>query len=159
MAPGGWPVSSERKLAGMVEDTVKSTGSLPEPHLLRGWRSVMFAPVGDGQRRRRGSDGARLVGAILALACCLLIIRYNSRIDRAIVQVIHPPPRSITWLVTVVYEAGSFGVIDRPGGTGPGRAPLGGRARHRAERRRHGRGERDPDRCCSEAAAEGRAES
>ena len=42
--------------------------------------------------------------------CCLVVIRYNSRIDRAIIGVIHPPPRSITWLVTVVYEAGSFGV-------------------------------------------------
>jgi hypothetical protein len=28
--------------------------------------------------------------------CCVLIIRYDSRIDRAIAQVIHPPPRSIT---------------------------------------------------------------
>ena len=63
-----------------------------------------------GQRRRRGSDGLRLAGAILALACCVLIIRYDSRIDRAIAQVIHPPPRSITWLVTVVYDVGSFGV-------------------------------------------------
>jgi glycosyltransferase 2 family protein len=70
----------------------------------------MFAPVGDGQRSRRGSDGLRVVGAVLALVCCLLVIRFNSRIDQAIVQVIHPPPRSITWLVTVVYEAGSFGV-------------------------------------------------
>jgi glycosyltransferase 2 family protein len=84
--------------------------SLPERHLLRGWRSVIFAPVGDGQRRRRGSDGLRLAVAALALVCCLLVIRYDSRIDRAIVQVIHPPPRSITWLVTVVYQAGSFGV-------------------------------------------------
>ena len=32
-------------------------------------------------------------------------------IDRAITQVIHPPPWSITWLVTVVYQAGSFGVV------------------------------------------------
>ena len=71
----------------------------------------MFAPVGDGQRRRRGSDGVRLAAAVLALVCCLLVIRYNSRIDQAIVQVIHPPPRSITWLVTVVYQAGSFGVV------------------------------------------------
>ena len=71
----------------------------------------MFAPVGDGQRRRRGSDGVRLALAVLALVCCVLIIHYNSRIDRAIVQVIHPPPRSITWLVTVVYQAGSIGVV------------------------------------------------
>ena len=88
----------------------QSVGSLPEPHALRGWRSIVFAPVGDGQRRRRGSDGARLAAAILALLCCVLVIRYNSRIDRAIVEVIHPPPRSITWLVTVVYDAGAFGV-------------------------------------------------
>ena len=53
----------------------------------------------------------RLAAAVLALVCCLLVIRYDSRIDRAIVQVIHPPPRSITWLVTVVYQAGSFGVV------------------------------------------------
>ena len=86
-------------------------GAAEEQQLLRGWRSVIFAPVGSGQRRRRGSDGARLVVAVLALVCCLLIIRYDSRIDRAITQVIHPPPWSITWLVTVVYQAGSFGVV------------------------------------------------
>jgi hypothetical protein len=53
----------------------------------------------------------RLACAVLALVCCLLVIRYDSRVDRAIVQVIHPPPWSITWLVTVVYEAGSLGVV------------------------------------------------
>jgi uncharacterized protein (TIRG00374 family) len=79
--------------------------------LSRGWRSVMLAPVGDGQRRRRGTDGMRLAAAVLALVCCVLVVHFNSRIDRAIVQVIHPPPRSITWLVTVVYQAGSFGVV------------------------------------------------
>jgi len=71
----------------------------------------MFAPVGGGQRRRRGSDGVRLAAALLILVYCLLVIRYDSRVDRAITQVIHPPPRSITWLVTVVYQAGSFGVV------------------------------------------------
>src|ERR1700719_1475435 len=89
---------------------MESTGSRPGQHPLRGWRSVMFAPVGDGQRRRRGSDGVGLAVAAVALLCCVLVIRYDSRIDRAITQVIHPPPRSITWLVTVVYDVGSFGV-------------------------------------------------
>ena len=56
----------------------------------------------------------RLAAAILALVCCVLIIRYDSLIDRAIVAVIHPPPRSITWLVTVVYQAGSVGVLAVP---------------------------------------------
>jgi len=94
----------------MTEDVVQSASSPAEQHLLRGWRSVIFAPVGSGQRRRRGSDGVRLAAAVIVLACCLLVIRYDSRVDRAIAQVIHPPPWSITWLVTVVYQVGSIGV-------------------------------------------------
>jgi uncharacterized membrane protein YbhN (UPF0104 family) len=74
------------------------------------WRSVAFAPVGDGQRRRRGSDGLRLVAAVLALLVCLLIIRYGYRVDRVITRVVYPPPASISWLVTVVYDAGAFGI-------------------------------------------------
>jgi len=93
-----------------AEEPVAAAQAPPQPQLLRDWRSILFAPAGDGQRRRRGSDGLRLAGAILALICCLLIIRYDSRIDRAITQVIHPPPRSITWLVTVVYDLGAYGV-------------------------------------------------
>ena len=93
-----------------TQHSVASVVPRPEPNPLRDWRAILFAPVGDGQRRRRGTDGLRLVGAILALVCCVLIIRYDSRIDRAITQVIHPPPRSITWLVTVVYDAGAFGI-------------------------------------------------
>ena len=53
----------------------------------------------------------RLACAVLALVCCVLVIRYDSRLDRAIIQVIHPPPQTISWLVTVVYQAGSFGVV------------------------------------------------
>ena len=94
----------------MGGNLVAAAGAPPAPDLTRGWRSLLFAPVGDGQRRRRGSDGARLLTAALALACCVLIIHYDSRIDRAVTQVIHPPPRSITWLVTVVYQAGGIGV-------------------------------------------------
>ena len=95
----------------MTGDLAERESSVPEQQFLRGWRSVIFAPVGSGQRRRRGSDGVRLATAVLALVCCLLVIRYDSRVDRAITQVVHPPPWSITWLVTVVYQAGSFGVV------------------------------------------------
>ncbi|HEV2451322.1 MAG TPA: hypothetical protein VGS62_05305, partial [Streptosporangiaceae bacterium] len=95
----------------MAEDLIESTTSPPGRDLLRTWRSILLAPAGDGQRRRRGSDGLRLAVAILTLACCVLLIRYDSRMDRAIVNVVHPPPRSITWLVTVLYQAGSFGVV------------------------------------------------
>src|SRR3984893_715323 len=95
----------------MTEDVQESTSSLQVQRLLRGWRSVIFAPVGSGQRRRRGSDGVRLAVAVLALGCCLLVIRYDSRVDRAVSRLIHRPPWSITWLVTVVYQAGSLGVV------------------------------------------------
>jgi glycosyltransferase 2 family protein len=95
----------------MAGELAESAGSVREHHLLRSWRSVMFAPVGDGQRRRRGSDGVRLATAVLVLGCCLLAIRFDSRMDQAIAEVIHPPPWSIDWLVTVVYQAGSFGVV------------------------------------------------
>ena len=71
----------------MTEDVIESASSPAEQHLLRGWRSVIFAPVGSGQRRRRGSDGVRLAAAVLILVCCLLVIRYDSRVDRAITQV------------------------------------------------------------------------
>jgi uncharacterized membrane protein YbhN (UPF0104 family) len=84
--------------------------SVPTQPLLRNWRAALFAPVGDGQRRRRGSDGARLVLAAAGLACCVLVIHFNSRIDQAIAQVIHPPPWTISWLVTVVYQLGSLGL-------------------------------------------------
>src|SRR5215469_6193242 len=92
-------------------DTLPRPNQRPRPSLLHSWRSAVFAPAGDGQRRRRGTDGVRLASAIVAVVCCLLIIRFDSRTDRAIVAVIHPPPRSIEWLVTLVYDVGSFGVI------------------------------------------------
>ena len=109
---GGAPVAAESpESRAPIAATTTPAGTRIRPGLLRSWRSAVFAPVGDGQRRRRGSDGVRLACAVAALAFCLLVIRYNSRIDRAITQVIHPPPWSITWLVTVVYEAGSLGVV------------------------------------------------
>src|SRR6516164_10174401 len=95
----------------MTGSLAERESSTPEQQLLRGWRSVIFAPVGSGQRRRRGSDGVRLAAAVIALGCCLLLIRFDSRMDRAITEVIHPPPWSIDWLVTVVYLGGSLGVV------------------------------------------------
>src|SRR5665811_1292124 len=88
-AVGGWAGRRPRALFGrwivtgqsQAQHPVASAEPRPGPNLLRDWRSIFFAPVGDGQRRRRGSDGLRLAGAILALVCCVLVIRYDSRID------------------------------------------------------------------------------
>jgi uncharacterized membrane protein YbhN (UPF0104 family) len=71
---------------------------------------MIFATLGDGQRRRRGTDGMRLGVAAVALLCCILAIRNGSHVDRTIVHVLYPVPHSLSWLVTLVYNAGSFGV-------------------------------------------------
>ena len=53
----------------------------------------------------------RLAAAVFALVACVLVIHYNSASTRPSSRSSIPPPRSITWLVTVVYQAGSFGVV------------------------------------------------
>jgi len=45
--------------------------------VLRDWRAVVHAPVGDGQHRRRGSDGMRLAVAVSTAVSCPLT-RINS---------------------------------------------------------------------------------
>ena len=39
------------------------TSAPAQPPMLAGWRAIVFAPAGGGQRRRRGTDGVRLAGA------------------------------------------------------------------------------------------------
>jgi hypothetical protein len=69
----------------------------------------MFAPAGGGRLRRRGYDGARLAVVVLALGPLPAghPVRLAGRPGHP--QVIHPPPWSIMWLVTVVYQAGDKG--------------------------------------------------
>jgi uncharacterized membrane protein YbhN (UPF0104 family) len=97
----------------MTVRTEQSVDSASTPTALgsrRQWRSIIFAPLGDGQRRRRGTDGMRLGIAAVVLLCCVLAIRNGSHVDRTIVHVLYPVPHSLSWLVTFVYDAGSFGV-------------------------------------------------
>ena len=74
-------------------------------------RAILFAPIGDGQRRRRGSDGVRLIVATLAVACAVLVLRSNSRSEDVITHVLSPAPYGIRWLVTLSWIGGSFGTI------------------------------------------------
>jgi uncharacterized membrane protein YbhN (UPF0104 family) len=75
------------------------------------WRSILFAPVGDGQRRRRGSDAIRTVVSLLVVLLCWLAVRVNSSSERSIVHALTPAPNGIRWLVTSVWWIGSFGLI------------------------------------------------
>src|SRR5579864_5208228 len=84
--------------------------TVPSP-VVRDWRSLVFAPLGDGQRRRRGSDGVRLAVAVLATACAVLVVRTNTRPEKVIAGVLSPPPDGVRWLVDVFWVGGSFGTV------------------------------------------------
>jgi undecaprenyl-diphosphatase len=77
----------------------------------RAVRAIFFAPIGDDQRRRRGSDAVRLILAALAVLCAVLVLRSNSHPEDVITHVLSPPPYGIRWLVTLFWIGGSFGTI------------------------------------------------
>jgi glycosyltransferase 2 family protein len=84
--------------------------TVPGP-VVRDWRSLVFAPLGDGQRRRRGSDGIRLAVAVLATLCAVLAVQSNSRPEQVIADVLNPPPDGMRWLINVFWIGGSFGTV------------------------------------------------
>ena len=74
------------------------------------WRSILFAPIGDGQTRRRGSDGFRVGLALLVIVLCWLATKVNSSSERSVIHALTPPPDGIRWLVTSVWWIGSIGL-------------------------------------------------
>ncbi|MGH9092556.1 MAG: hypothetical protein ACRDZR_14455, partial [Acidimicrobiales bacterium] len=91
-----------------------AAGEVPEPRVphRRRWRSIVFAPSGDGgARRRRGSDGIRVAAAVLVVACCWLITTVPAHAEVAVVRFLTPPPHGVAWLVNLVWWLGSAGVI------------------------------------------------
>ncbi|HVX23491.1 MAG TPA: lysylphosphatidylglycerol synthase transmembrane domain-containing protein [Acidimicrobiales bacterium] len=77
----------------------------------RPWRSIVFAPGGDGTTRRRGSDAFRLVVAVLTVLCCWLVSGTPSTPQVAFLHFLTPPPDGVRWLVSTVWWLGSVGVI------------------------------------------------
>lgn len=77
----------------------------------RSWRAIFFAPAGDGQSRRRGSDAFRLGLAVLVVVVCWLFTRANSSAEHSIATVLSSPPNGIRWLITVIWWVGSVGII------------------------------------------------
>jgi uncharacterized membrane protein YbhN (UPF0104 family) len=75
------------------------------------WGSVVFAPVGDGTTRRRGSDGFRVAVAAVVLCCCWLITTVPAHPETVIARFLTPPPDGVRWLVSLVWWLGSVGVI------------------------------------------------
>src|ERR1700733_12945235 len=75
------------------------------------WRSVVLAPIGDGRRRRRGSDAVRLILSALAVLCVVLVVRTNPHPEIVVQRVLSPAPDGVRWLVDLVWILGSFGSI------------------------------------------------
>lgn len=94
-------------LQAMAQPTTGSTRARRR----RPWRSIVFAPAGDGATRRRGSDGLRVATAALAVLCCWLVTTVPAHPQTSVVQFLTPPPEGVRWLVNLVWWLGSVGVI------------------------------------------------
>lgn len=77
----------------------------------RSWRAIFFAPVGDGRRRRRGSDAFRVGIALLVVVICWLATRVNPSSEKALISAVSPVPEGIKWIVTSVAWGGSIGLV------------------------------------------------
>ena len=78
---------------------------------LSSWRAIVFASIGDGQTRRRGSDAIRLGFAVVAVFLCWLFTHANSNAEHHIATALGSPPQGIKWLITTIWWVASFGVI------------------------------------------------
>ena len=52
----------------------------------------------------------KLALAGIALFCCVLAIGYSSHFDRVVGQALSPAPHGVSWLITVVYDGGSYAI-------------------------------------------------
>ena len=77
----------------------------------RPWRAILFAPIGDGQTRRRGSDGVRVGLSVLVVLLCWLATQVNPSSEKAVVNAVTPVPNGLSWLVTSVGWIGSLGLV------------------------------------------------
>ena len=100
---------------GPVSSTVRPIEGEPPPGPVtrgnRPWRSIAFAPLGDGQTRRRGTDAFRLGMAIVVVLVCWLIVKANSNAEHTIATTLASPPNGIRWLVSVIWWVTSVGII------------------------------------------------
>ena len=63
------------------------------------WRAILFAPIGDGQTRRRGSDGVRVGLSLLVILLCWFATKVNPSSEKALIGVVTPAPDGLDWLV------------------------------------------------------------
>jgi uncharacterized protein (TIRG00374 family) len=74
-------------------------------------RSLVLGPRGGGVTRRRASDAVRVGAAIVLVAICIALIRANTSLEIQLTKLLTPPPTGIRWVVSTLWQLGSFGVI------------------------------------------------
>jgi glycosyltransferase 2 family protein len=72
---------------------------------------VLFAPVGDGQTRRRGSDAFRLASAVVGVVLCWVVIHADSNTEHQVATTLASAPNGLRWLISTVWWTTSVGVI------------------------------------------------
>ncbi len=77
----------------------------------RPWQAILFSPVGDGRTRRRGTDGLRLVVAVVGVLVCWLATRADSTAERQLATTLASAPDGLRWLVTSLWWATSVGLV------------------------------------------------
>ena len=75
------------------------------------WRTLVFAPVGDGSTRRRASDVVRLVLAVVVLAVVLVVVRHDGSLDLSFAQAVTPAPQAVQWVLSTFWVLGSVGAV------------------------------------------------
>ena len=88
-------------------DTVATTSHRRVGPSLR----LLLAPAGDGTRRRLGTDVARLICAVLITFAVAIPVASHEVIQKSISNALHPPPQGLSWLVTLLWILGTFGVL------------------------------------------------
>jgi uncharacterized membrane protein YbhN (UPF0104 family) len=91
--------------------TSTTTDTSPPRQSMRPWLRLLFAPTGDGVRRRNGSDVARLVSALLLVLIVGYALSPDASFQKHVTNVVHPPPHGLSWLFTLLWALGTIGVL------------------------------------------------
>jgi hypothetical protein len=77
----------------------------------RPWRALVFAPLGDGQTRRRGSDVFRVIIAVAVVLITWVITRADSHAEKVVATALSSPPNGLRWLIAALWWITSVGTI------------------------------------------------
>ena len=83
---------AEEPSGSPVADQPLEVDGQPPDQVGRRWQAILFAPVGDGTTRRRGSDAVRLGLSVLVVLVCWLAAMADSNTEHSVASALSPPP-------------------------------------------------------------------